>query len=99
MTMHECPACGGQGSLQAFLNRGPDIRKHSLETITCETCKGEGRISDSRMAAIRHGASLRAERIARGLTLLEAAEEAGISPAELSAIESGRAPIEEASDE
>lgn len=99
MTMHECPSCGGKGAMQAFINRGPDIRRHSLETIPCRTCEGQGSISEAQAAAIRHGASLRAERIAKGMTLREAAKEAGMSPSTLSALERGRALIEEASDE
>ncbi|CAA2140497.1 hypothetical protein [Hyphomicrobium sp. ghe19] len=90
--IHKCPTCDGVGSLVAFINRGSDIATHSLEDIVCSTCGGEGRISDKRAMRISIGKAHRDIRVARCQSLLEAAREQGMGPAELSACEHGRGP-------
>lgn len=87
-----CPHCDGNGGHNAFINRGLDISTHSLEWVRCRTCDGEGKVSGDRAALIARGRALRDERVARQETILEASRRLGMGPAELSAIETGRAP-------
>lgn len=92
MNRMECPRCNGDGGHDAFINRGLDISTHSVEWVCCLTCLGEGTITEARAAMIEKGKALRAARVARQETLLEASRKLGIGPAELNAIEMGRAP-------
>lgn len=87
-----CPNCAGEGGGQAFVNRGEDISKHSVEWITCRTCNGDGKITDERAECIAAGKRMRDVRVAKQETLLVASRRMGISPAELSDVEHGRAP-------
>ena len=92
--MPVCPRCDGKKSFMAFVNRGPDIAHHSLDEIACETCLGTGVVTVERAKEIgdkiRRGAAMRKERLDKGLGLREAAAIRGISPSELSRIETGR---------
>ena len=88
--MPTCPHCAGEGGGEAFVNRGPDIRTHSIEWVECATCRGSGKVSVEKMQAIEIGKKLRDARIERGQSLLDAAREMGLGPAELSAREHGR---------
>lgn len=85
-----CPHCDGEGGRDAFINRGLDIADHSLEWVLCQTCHGLGAIDADTWERIKAARRMRDARIASGKSLLEAAREAGISPAELSAQELGR---------
>lgn len=85
-----CPHCEGQKGAHCFINRGPDIRKHSVEWRDCLTCGGTGVIDRQRAALIEQGREMREARVARRESLLEASQRLGLSPAELSAIEHGR---------
>lgn len=92
---HErCPHCGGDGGNNAFINRGIDISTHSFEWVRCFTCDGSGKINAERADFIARGKVLRDARVLRQESLLEASRMMGINPAELSAIELGRAPAE-----
>lgn len=86
-----CPNCDGEGGGQAFVNRGEDITKHSVEWITCRTCNGDGKVTDERAECIAAGKRMRDARVARQESLLAASKRMGIGPAELSDIEHGRA--------
>jgi hypothetical protein len=85
-----CPHCNGQGGAKCFINRGQDIRTHSLEWRECRTCEGTGRVDRRRAALIEQGKAMRDARVAKQESLLEASRRLGIGPAELSAIELGR---------
>lgn len=90
--MHPCPRCDGSGFITAFVNRGPDIGKHSVETLPCSTCSGVGSIDDETARRIADGKSMRDQRVARLETLRDAARRLGMTSSELSAIEQGRKP-------
>lgn len=88
----KCPHCNGDGGGEAFINRGLDISTHTLEWVRCSTCQGDGVVSEERAALIAEGKAMRDARVVRMETLLEASRKLGIGPAELNAIELGRAP-------
>lgn len=88
--MTRCPHCNGDGGGEAFINRGPDISKHTLEWVRCMTCSGDGVISDERAGLIDLGRRMREARVERGETLLEASRRLGTDPAKLSKLEHGR---------
>ena len=87
-----CPRCSGDGGGMAHINRGLDISTHSFEWVECRTCEGLGAIDRERAAMIEEGQKWRNARVARGETLLEMSRRFGMSPADISAIEVGRAP-------
>lgn len=94
MTTLQCPHCKGKGGADAFVNRGPDIRTHSVKWIECLTCGGAGTVSGEVADRVARGEALRKARVARGESLLEASQRLGISPAALSAVEHGRGTAE-----
>ncbi|MDH3360097.1 MAG: helix-turn-helix domain-containing protein [Desulfobulbaceae bacterium] len=85
-----CPICEGKKKGLAFLNRGEDYRTHTQQEIVCLTCNGQGTITTEMMNRINKGKELRKRRIAKRLTLRQAASKLGILPSQLSAIEHGR---------
>ena len=91
--MTVCPHCRGDKKVFVFVDgRHEDGTPFSRNGLCdCRTCKGAGTITAEHAARIEAGNQRRLERVAKGVTLLEAARQAGISPSELSAIESGRA--------
>lgn len=91
MSTITCPHCDGKRQVYAFLNNGPDYRTHTSGYVQCSTCQGMGAITTERAKRILTGAHMRRERIERGESLNEAAKRLGISPAQLSARERGRA--------
>ena len=89
--MHSCPNCT-DGKVTAFVNRGPDIDTHSIETFPCATCGGTAKIDDELAGWIIKGKAARDARVVRRESLLEAANRMGITPGELSQIERGHGP-------
>ena len=87
-----CPHCKGDGGYDCHINRGLDISTHTFEWRQCITCEGDGVIGEERAKLIAEGKAMRDARVARMETLLEASRKLDIGPAELSAIELGRAP-------
>lgn len=77
----------------AFVNRGQDISKHTFERIACRTCTG-GTITEEQARRIIIGKARRDLRVSQRVSLFEAAKAAGLSPADLSAREMGRGPVE-----
>lgn len=90
MPRQTCPRCDGKRGAHCFINRGEDIRTHSVEWRDCSTCGGTGTIDRRRAALIEQGQEMRNARVARRESLMEASRRMGISPSELSAIERGR---------
>lgn len=92
--MITCPACNGERARRCFAD-GHDAYGRwggSIVTAKCWTCDGQGSITPEHAERIEAGRERRQERLKHGLSLMEAAAIAGISPAKLSAIESGREP-------
>ena len=86
-----CPDCNGNKRSQALANYGAAGCKW-IE-IPCVLCQASGEISDERGAQIAEakaaGAALKAERLARDETLLEAARRLGVKISEYSRMERG----------
>jgi ribosomal protein S27AE len=78
----------------AHVNGGVNPKTGGCNTeekaLACPTCDGVGTISAEHAQRIVDGKRLRAERVERGETLLDAATRMGLKASELSAIESGR---------
>ncbi len=86
-----CPDCDGQKQFTGFVCRyGPNGGRGSVETYNCHTCNGVGTITPEHATRIDAGKKLRAERLSRDESLMEAAKRMGIRPSELSAIEHGK---------
>lgn len=89
MSTITCPHCDGKRQVYAFLNHGPDM--HASGFINCQACNGTGEVTQEHAARIASGEKARRERIERGESLNDAARRLGITPAQLSARERGRA--------
>jgi hypothetical protein len=89
-----CPSCNGAKRLFAFWDgRDKDGKATSGSgMVNCFTCDGAGEITEEHARRIAAGRARMEARIARRVTLKEEADRLGITPAELSAIESGREP-------
>lgn len=86
-----CPSCLGAKSVMAIIDRrgAAGMPTGSVERVPCRVCGGSGEISEELAAAIHAGEQLRAERLARGETMREAATARGISVVEYSKLERG----------
>lgn len=89
MAEEACPGCDGVGSNPAFVNRGPNISRHTFENVICAVCRGFGRITAEHKDRIEAGRKMRDDRVARGQTLRDEARAMGITPSELSRLERG----------
>jgi len=88
-----CSDCNGRRGGVGFVCRyGKDGGRGSVEYIPCYTCNDAGTITEEHAARITVGKKLRAERIARDESVMEAAKRMGVRPSELSDVEHGRPP-------
>jgi hypothetical protein len=85
MTTIPCPKCNGTGTGGHFLLRG------KLVTAPCGLCGGATYVSIDVARWIPVGESHRKARVAEGISIRERAAALGITPARLSAMETGRA--------
>lgn len=85
--MTKCPRCTGDGGYHAFVHRADGC---SEEYLTCDLCRGDGKISDEVVGWLKEGSDHRNERVARDESLRECARRLGVSPALISAMETGR---------
>ena len=90
----KCPTCNGKGFSFGHCNTGQDSSGHYWGDIKCLRCKGDGQVNDDMMQWISDGNAARLRRISYGKSLIEAAKEMGISPAELSSMEGGLKPFQ-----
>jgi DnaJ-class molecular chaperone len=89
--MTSCPECKGKGKYfsRRLLNTTEGCRyQEGIES--CDTCRGEGSISEEHAARIEEGERRRKDRISRRVSLIEEAKVLGISASVLSDIEHGR---------
>ncbi len=77
--------CGGTPSL-VLVNRGG---RCTSEERPCEYCGGTGQITEAQSEAIKGGAEYRRLRLERRESLKEAAERHGVTPSDISRMESG----------
>jgi len=85
-----CPRCEGKGwSGPVHINRG-DQPHEWRERMDCDFCGATGKIDADKREAVEFGKRLRAKRVAREESLMEAAKRLGMKPSELSGLETGR---------
>lgn len=84
-----CPACLGEKRVMVFIDYADGRGLHQMQD--CSLCAGFGTVHPSLAAKVREVVTLRADRLARGMTLRQEASRLGISAKELSDRESGRA--------
>ena len=87
---YRCTACDGQKGGMAHVNRGD--QPHTWEFIPCRICDGKGRITEEQRQRIITGQKLRADRLARDMSLYEEARRLGMTSVQLSDLECGRLP-------
>lgn len=92
-----CPACNGVPAKPALahFNTGEDSAGHHWKevTIPCGVCKETGKVSVAVANRFHEGRSHMKERVANGETLYHAARRLGVTPAQLSAYEHGKADL------
>lgn len=91
----DCLRCSGEGSSMAFVNRGMDISKHTLENVKCHACGGTGKITNEQSDRMAQGKVDRQKRMDAMRTLAEEAALRGCSAADLSRWETVGVPIPE----
>lgn len=92
-----CPDCHGKGTIAAFVDREDD--GYFAPALRCLRCKGEGTISAQEAEWITRGRVCIDRRRASEESLRDMAKRLGMTPAEASAMEHGRAdpaPLERA---
>lgn len=94
-----CPNCAGAGRVNAFINGGADLSKHSLGPVTCFRCSGVGKVPSEALRWAEFGKILTRRRHAAGFTLMAGAQALRMTPAALSAIENGHAPAPAGADQ
>ncbi|MBI4815216.1 MAG: helix-turn-helix transcriptional regulator [Deltaproteobacteria bacterium] len=81
----KCPSC--TDGLSVAILCGPGC---TLAAVRCQDCDGTGAIAESALARKAEGEKLRQDRINRGKSLREEAQDLGITATELSRRERGR---------
>jgi len=84
MTPLPCPHCKGRGKLTVAMSQ------LVIGLERCPVCEGHRHISREYARRICDGKAMKRERLERGLSIREAAEERGVSPVELSKMERGK---------
>ncbi len=84
-----CPSCQGNRTSVIFVNTGLDSSQHYSEVRDCDRCSGTGYVSREVVEAIEKGKQLRKERIDKGFTLRQMAEQEGVAVAVISKRELG----------
>lgn len=80
-----CPRCHGGGWVPTIVEVGRPSR-----VANCVLCDGTGAVSGEKTAWISDGTRCRQGRKARRMSLLDAGRALGVSPIDLSRMESGR---------
>lgn len=85
----ECPVCDGKGTHGLFAD-GPKGGRY-VEAAPCTFCAGKGRVEPHRIEWRRIGRDHYRARVKRAESVRDCATRLGVTPAELSAMEHGRA--------
>lgn len=83
----KCPRCSGNGGYHALVHRKDGCTE---EYLTCDLCKGDGKISAEVAGWLKIGSDHRNARVSRDESLRECALRLGVSAALVSAMETGR---------
>lgn len=88
-----CPCCDGRGSNAGFIcyADGSGTRSQYDEAITCDLCKGVGKIAKQIAQWLEIGRAHYLNRVARDESVMECAKRLGLRPSQVSAMEHGRA--------
>lgn len=89
MTTIPCPKCNGTGDGGHAFVRSPT--SGYVMPVPCSICLGTGKVSVDVARWIPVGEQHRKARVAEGISIHERAAALGITPARLSAMETGRA--------
>lgn len=81
-----CPACNGEKGISLLCGPKGCTPGH----IPCHLCNDSGKVSEEVIKRYSEGRKKRDDRLSRDLSLREEAKRLGISPIELSYIETGR---------
>lgn len=85
-----CPDCKGNGRTgPVHLNKGDEAHEW-VESMTCLTCHGNGKIEPDFLARRIRGGLIRQARVGRGESIMQAAERYGVTPSQWSAVERGQ---------
>jgi hypothetical protein len=87
--MSTCPDCKGRGKIAAFIDTADG--GWFDDSLTCSRCKGLGAVSPEQETWTHIGGTHRTWRVAQFESYAECAKRLGVSPAELSNMEHGRA--------
>lgn len=86
-----CPTCKGAGeALASGIQYAPGHSGPYSQMSQCPDCYGKGLVEMLFITRKSIGAEIRRWRRSNGLTLRQAADRAGLSPADISAMECGR---------
>ena len=88
--MTECPNCHGHKKVQTLSCPGA-----RLEMTNCYVCSGTGEVDDGFLERRRVGDLARHARVQRMATLHDVAQALGVKPSEVSAMEHGKAPMDD----
>lgn len=83
-----CPGCNGIKTSVAHIHKRP-IETSEWRIVPCTVCHGDGTITAAHTERIAQGKALRRQRLARRMTLLDAAKALGMSAAAYSRMERG----------
>ena len=84
-----CPRCQGGRTFSAFVD-GPSGGRYE-PALLCGLCQGTGEVPEKVAEWLAKGTAHRLDRVARGVSIGQAAKCLGITAAQLSAMEHGRA--------
>lgn len=87
-----CPECKGAKNIDSFHNTGIDVEGHHYGPSPCTRCKGTGQVPQAMLEWIKSGQLLKAARVERGESILEAALRMKVSFSTISKVELGKQP-------
>ena len=87
----ECPECKGKKEIMGFFAiRSDGSGCDPCRMFSCPRCHGTGNVPDEMAGWMEAGKRMKADRLARNMTLRQEAEARGLRPSELSSMERGQ---------